>query len=206
MKQPRVLLASASPERRRILERLGLAFDVMATGVAEDNDAALAPRELVVRHANAKADAALAMSPGHGVVIACDTVAECAGKVLGSPRTDDEARAMLRELAGRTHAIVSGLVVAMGNGRRATRVVETGVMFRAYDDATIDAYVRTGEPLHKAGAYGIQGLGALLVERVAGSHTNVQGLPVEALADCLAELGYDLMALVAPGTLQIERP
>lgn len=202
----RILLASASPERRRILERLGIAFDALATGVAEDNDAALSPRELVARHANAKADAALDEHPDYDTVIACDTIAECNGRILGSPRTDDEARAMLRQLSGRTHAIISGLVVAARDGRRAARLVETGVTFRGYDDATIDAYVRTGEPLHKAGAYGIQGLGALLVERVEGSHTNVQGLPVEALAECLAELGYDLMALVEPGSLKADRP
>jgi septum formation protein len=211
-KHPRILLASASPERRRILERLGLRFDVLATGVAEDNDATLTARELVARHASAKADAALEMSPDHDLVIACDTIAECDGRVLGSPRTDDEARRMLKALSGRTHAIVSGLVVAAkdsaraGSARRAGRVVETEVTFRTYDDATLDAYVRTGEPLHKAGAYGIQGLGALLVERVAGSHTNVQGLPVEALAECLAGLGYDLMALVEPGSLRADRP
>ena len=205
-KRMRILLASASPERRRILERLGIAFDALATGVAEDNDATLSPRELVARHASAKADAALARHPDYDVVIACDTIAECNGRILGSPRTDDEARAMLRQLSGRTHAIISGLVVAARDGRRAARLVETGVTFRGYDDATIDAYVRTGEPLHKAGAYGIQGLGALLVERVEGSHTNVQGLPVEALAECLGELGYDLMALVEPGSLKADRP
>ncbi len=204
--QPRILLASASPERRRILEGLGLRFDAVATGVKEENDAALPARELVARHAAAKADAALEQHPDHDLVIACDTVAECDGTILGSPRTDDEAREMLRTLAGKTHTIVSGLVIAGKSGQRANRIAETDVTFRALDDETIDAYVRSGEPLHKAGAYGIQGLGALLVERVDGSHTNVQGLPVEVLADSLAELGVDLFDLVPPGSLRANRP
>jgi len=205
-RQPRILLASASPERRRILEGLGLQFDAIATGVKEENDAGLPARELVARHAAAKADAALEQRPDHDLVIACDTVAECDGTILGSPRTDDEARAMLRALSGKTHTIVSGLVVATKAGQRANRIVETAVTFCTLDDETIDAYVRSGEPLHKAGAYGIQGLGALLVERVDGSHTNVQGLPVEALADSFAELDVNLMELVAPGSLKTNRP
>lgn len=205
-KQLRILLASASPERRRILEGLGLRFDAAATGVKEENDAGLPARELVARHAAAKADAALEQHPDHDLVIACDTVVECDGTILGSPRTDDEARKMLKALSGRAHTIVSGLVVAAKAGRRANRIVETAVTFRALDDETIDAYVRSGEPLHKAGAYGIQGLGALLVERVDGSHTNVQGLPVEALADSLEELGVSLLDLVPPGSLRADRP
>lgn len=140
-------------------------------------------------------------------MIAADTVVERDGTVLGSPRTDAEASEMLRTLSGRRHTIITGLVVvAPATGRRAGRVVETDVTFKPLDEATIEAYVHTGEPLGKAGGYGIQGLGALLVERVEGSHTNVQGLPVEALAECAAELGLNLLDLVEPGSLKAGRP
>jgi septum formation protein len=204
-RQTRILLASRSPERRRILEALGLRFDSVATGVEEDTRAQLIPRELVAALASAKADAALELEPGYDLIIAADTVVECDGAVLGSPRTDDEAREMLKKLSGRTHTIITGLVVA-SQGKRANRVAETSVTFRQLDDDTIEAYIRTGEPLHKAGAYGIQGLGALLVERVDGSHTNVQGLPVEALAEAAAEVGFNLLDLVEPGALKADRP
>jgi septum formation protein len=204
-RQPRILLASSSPERRRILEALGLSVESVATGIEEDVGSEVAPRELVAALASAKADAALELDSGHDLIIAADTVAECDGAVLGSPRTDAEAREMLRTLSGRTHTIVTGLVLA-SQAKRASRVAETQVTFHQLDDDTIKAYVRSGEPLHKAGAYGIQGLGALLVERVDGSHTNVQGLPVEALAEAAAEIGFNLLDLVEPGTLRAERP
>ena len=97
-------------------------FDAVATGVAEDNDAGLPARELVARHAGAKADAALEQRPDYDLVIACDTVAACDGAILGSPRTDLEAGEMLRALSGRTHTIVSGLVVAAKAGRRAKNI------------------------------------------------------------------------------------
>jgi len=206
-RQPRILLASRSPERRRILEALGLRVESAATGIEEDAGSQVAPRELVAALASAKADAALELDSDYNLVIAADTVVECGGAILGSPRTDAEARDMLRTLSGRTHTIVTGLVVvAPRTSKRANCVVETEVTFRALDEQTTEAYVRTGEPLHKAGAYGIQGLGALLVERIAGSHTNVQGLPVEALAECAAEVGFNLLELVEPGSLRAERP
>jgi septum formation protein len=204
---PRILLASRSPERRRILEALGLRVEAIPTGVEEDASAPLAPRELVAALASAKADAALESSGDCALVIAADTVVECDGAILGSPSNEAEARNMLRALSGRRHTIVTGLVVvAPATGRHAGRVVETDVTFKPLDGATIKAYVRSGEPLGKAGAYGIQGLGALLVERVEGSHTNVQGLPVEALAECAAELGLNLLDLVEPGRLKAGRP
>ena len=202
----RILLASRSPERRRILREIGLTFDAIATDADEDGGDGLPPRELVAQLASLKADAALEAHPDYDLVIAADTVVECGGAVLGSPRTEVEAREMLQQISGRTHRIVTGLVVARRDGARVCRVVESEVVFRALDEKTIDAYVRTGEPLHKAGGYGIQGLGGLFVERVEGSHTNVRGLPVEAFADALDELGLDLFDLVKPGSLKADRP
>jgi len=202
----RVLLASRSPARWRILEEIGLEFDAIAMDVDEDGGPELTPQELVARHATLKADAALERHPDYDLVIAADTVVECDGAILGSPRTDDEARAMLQKISGRTHTIVTGLVVVRSQGARVCRLVESTVTVRALDAATIEDYVRTGEPLHKAGAYGIQGLGSLFIERVEGSHTNVRGLPIEALAEALAELGFDLLALIGPGRLKSHRP
>jgi septum formation protein len=192
-----VVLASVSPRRRQLLELLGLVHDVDPA----DLDEAWRNGELPAAHAErlAREKAAARSRPG-AVVIGADTIVVIDGAILGKPRDAAEARAMLRRLAGRDHEVFTAVAVAYG-GRTASGVRRTGVRFRALDDATIAAYVATGEPLDKAGAYGIQGFGAVLVERIDGDYFTVMGLGLALLVDLLAQVGlhYRFGAITAAG-------
>jgi septum formation protein len=150
--------------------------------------------ELVVRLAGAKATASAALSgDGAGrdeVVLAADTVVTLDGVVLGKPRDRDDAAATLRRLAGRTHEVVTGVAAVRGPVSAVIRVT-TAVTFRDLTDAEVSWYLATGEPDDKAGAYGLQGAGAVLVRRVEGSDTNVVGLPLAETVDLLRDVGFD---------------
>jgi septum formation protein len=184
-----VILASASPRRRELLSLLGLAFDTAAADVDESWRSGEAPEVHAERLAREKA--AAVRRPG-AVTVAADTIVVVDGEILGKPADGAEACAMLRRLAGRGHVVHTAIAVAYGE-RRASGVVSTRVWFRPLDGATIAAYVATGEPLDKAGAYGIQGYGAVLVERIEGDYFTVMGLGLARLADLLGEVGlrYD---------------
>lgn len=175
-----ILLASASPRRRDLLQACGLTFEVFSPDVDETPLRGETPSALVRRLALLKAAAARERFPGH-VVIAADTTVALNGRSLGKPRDAAEARRMLRALSGKTHFVHTGFCV----DTRA-RVVTTRVTFRKLSRADIDRYVASGECFDKAGAYAIQGVGAALVARVSGSYTNVIGLPV---AEVLQSLG-----------------
>ena len=173
------ILASASPRRRELLTLAGIAFEVHAPDVDERPDpvwtAAQAARALAER----KAAAAAERFPG-ACVIAADTVVEIAGRLLGKPANAAGAARMLRLLSGREHRVVTGVCLRLGEARRVFSQ-ETLVRFYPLGEDEIEAYVRTGEPMDKAGAYGIQGKGALLVEGITGDYFNVVGLPVARL-------------------------
>lgn len=195
--QPRIpfLLASQSPRRRALLARLGVAFTVCPSDVEEQVDPALDP-EVLVRHlAGQKAGAVAARHP-EALTLGADTLVVLDGAVLGKPEGPAEARAMLRRLSGRTHTVFTGLaLVHPASGRAATAHEATGVTFAPLSDAEIDAYVATGSPLDKAGAYGIQDdLGALFVAGVAGDYYNVVGLPLHRLYQTLRTHFADLLA------------
>jgi septum formation protein len=177
-----LVLASGSPRRRELLAQLGVAFRVVAPDVDETPRPGEAPRDLVRRLATAKA-AAVDGDP----VLAADTTVEIDGEILGKPTDDDDARRMLRRLSGRAHKVHTGVAVRAG-GRRGLDVVTTIVTFVPLQPAVVEWYVRTGEPLDKAGAYGIQGHGGIFVEHVRGSVSNVVGLPLTAVARLLQEL------------------
>lgn len=204
--KPLIVLASASPRREAILAALGLSFVVVPSRVGEGGAGGPSrgigpgrPRRRAETLALAKATAVARGIP-LGIVIAADTLVVCGGRALGKPRDPRQARAFLRLLRGRAHRVISGVAVVAGGGRRAAVGSEvTRVWMRPYRDAEVEAYVRTGEPLDKAGAYAIQGRGALLVGRIAGSYTNVVGLPVGLLHRLLAALGWDPWALAGPG-------
>lgn len=186
-----LVLASASPRRRTLLSRLGLAFDVRPTDTDETWPAGTPPgaavEALAVRKANAVHD------PDR-LVLAADTVVWLDGDVLGKPSSPEDARAALRRLSGRTHTVYTGLALCYA-GRLATAHERTDVTFAVLTDAEIDAYVRTGSPLDKAGAYGIQDdLGALLVCRIEGDYYNVVGLPLRCLYETLRSSFADLLA------------
>jgi septum formation protein len=190
---PPLLLASTSPRRRFLLREAGIAFDAVAPrDVAEDFPPDEAPEELVVRHARAKARSVAAASPSR-LVLGADTVVALDGRVFGKPADEEKARLMLGQLAGRTHTVYTGLALVDGPSRREAAGVEaTGVTMRPLEEDVIRHYVATGEPMDKAGAYAVQGRGALLVERVDGDYFNVVGLPLYRLSKMLAAFGYDV--------------
>lgn len=183
----RLILASGSPRRRDILTALGLAFEVRPPDVDETlrpgEGAAAAARRLAERKATAvEADP-------DALVLAADTIVVLDGELLGKPTGPNDAIAMLGRLAGRSHEVITGLALRLGAETRSV-VARTNVIFRSLDHSEIAAYVATGEPLDKAGAYGIQGFGSALVERIEGDFFNVMGLPVPALLALLYDTGF----------------
>ncbi len=196
----RLVLASASPRRRRLLTGLGLDFEVRPVEADESPLPGEGPREMVVRLARLKA--ATAADPGGAgeLILAADTVVVLDGELLGKPADPDDAARMLGRLAGRVHQVLTGVAVLDPGLREEAYGVETSeVRIARLSPAEIDWYVATGEPLDKAGAYAIQGLGALFVETVAGNYTNVVGLPLPLTRRLFAELESDLLTFRADG-------
>jgi septum formation protein len=182
---PPLLLASTSPQRRAILTQLGIPFDAAAPRFVEDDSADVDPFELVRGHAQGKARS-LAEDAGDRPVLGIDTTVVLDGRVYGKASTEGEAEAMLEALAGRTHAVVSGLCLVTP-GWEELHHETTRVSFRTLDARDLAAYVATEEWRGRAGAYAIQGRGAALVERVEGDYLNVVGLPAALLVRLLAE-------------------
>ncbi len=189
MSGPPLLLASQSPRRRRLLEQLGLRFDVAPARVDESVLADETPTDHVRRLALAKARAVAADRPD-ALVIAGDTVVALHDDILGKPADRDEAVAMLLRLQGHRHRVETGVAVIAPEGEEAVDVVGADVRFRVFDREMAEAYAATGEPADKAGAYGIQELGAVLVESVDGDYFAVMGLPVARMVTLLEEVGY----------------
>ena len=183
----RVILASASPRRRELLTLVGIAHDVEPA----DIDESLLPGEKPAAHAERLARTkarTIADRRPDAVVIAADTIVVVDGDVLGKPRDEAAARAMLKRLGGRTHVVLTAVAVARGS-RTESAVESVNVTFRAVTDAEIGSYIATGEPMDKAGAYGIQGFGATIVERVDGDYFSVMGLGLRRLVELLARVG-----------------
>ena len=201
---PRLVLASASPRRRALLADLDLAFTVRPPHTDESPLPLERPADLVSRLAREKAQALLA--PGE-LVLAADTIVVIDGEILGKPVDAADARAMLARLAGREHEVYTGVALADASAspsRLVSRVERTEVRIREMTSLEIAAYVAGGEPMDKAGAYAIQGWGAIFVEAITGNYTNVVGLPIPAVEGCFRELGYELDDFrIAPGA---ERP
>lgn len=192
MSGPRLVLASGSPRRAQLLARLGLDPVLRPTDIDETPRDGEAADDLVSRLAVAKATTGAAVGAGDEVVLGADTVVVLDGRCLGKPVDRDDAAAMLRALSGRTHEVTTGVAVVRGPVSAATRVT-TQVTFRPLTDAEVDWYLSTGEPDDKAGGYGLQGAGAVLVERVDGSDTNVIGLPLSETVALVREVGLDLL-------------
>ena len=187
------MLASASPRRRGLLAQLGLPFEAFSPEVDETPRAhtRLDTAKLVERLAGEKAAAGRTAFP-QATVIAADTLVALPGqRALGKPTSTDDAKRMLRSLAGRRHEVSTGVCVASGD-RSTTRVVVTRVQLRPISEAELDLYVATGEPADKAGAYAIQGKGAIFVEAIEGSWSNVVGLPMAELTAMLSDAGVVL--------------
>jgi septum formation protein len=182
---PPLLLASTSPQRRAILEQLGLPFEVVAPRYKEQDDRALPPEQLVREHAAGKARSVAGEAAGRPV-LGVDTAVVVDGRVLGKPADEREAAAMLALLSGRAHVVVSGLCL-LDRGWEAVEHEETLVSFRPLVQREVEAYVATGEWRGRAGGYAIQSHGGALVDRVEGDYLNVVGLPAALLVSLLAE-------------------
>ena len=195
MTAPRVILASASPRRRELLHLVGITHEVRPADLDESYRAGETPRQHAERLAREKA----AVFAGPDVVtIGSDTIVVVDGDVLGKPRNPAHAAEMLRRLSGRSHVVMTG-VAASWRGRVGSGLEEVGVTFRPLSDDDIARYIDTGEPMDKAGAYGIQGYGATIVERVDGDYFAVMGLALNRLVCLLRDLGlrYDFGPLTA---------
>ena len=192
-----IILASRSPRRRALLEQVGLkGFKVVSPDVDEHIEGNPSLAHLVEALSQRKAQAVFAGADEDDLIIAADTVVVLDGAVLGKPADEREAFAMLSALSGNSHRVYTGVTVAQGD-RMATEHEETRVTFRELEPEEISCYIATGEPMDKAGAYGIQGVGALLVSGIKGDYCNVMGLPVFRLGRMLAGFGIDVLALAA---------
>jgi len=192
----RVALASSSPRRRTLLSSLGLDVEIIGSSYDEQPLPGRGPRETALLHARGKVEGA---SPSPRLTIGADTVVDLDGRTLGKPRDDADARDMLRDLAGRTHLVHTAFALRDPAGRIAVvEAVTTHVRFLPLDDATIAAYVASGDGRDKAGSYGIQGFGATLVERIDGDYFTVVGFPLGAFARALPQLGFRLVPAGIP--------
>ena len=198
----RLVLASASPRRIDLLRGLGLSPIAWPSNLDENVLPDESPEAMVLRLAEAtgrSVAARLDRDETSCVVLAADTGVVLDRRVLGKPQDPADARSMLRSLSGRVHEVMTSVfLLRTDDGRHVCDVETTRVTFRAYDQAVIDAYVATGDPLDKAGAYGIQSGGGDLVQSVEGSWSNVVGLPLERLDPWMARIGVDLKRLKSP--------
>lgn len=190
----KIVLASQSPRRRELLGKMGLEFTTKSPEIDEDAFQGLEAQDLVQTLSREKARWIAGQLSPDTIVIGADTVVVRDGAILGKPGDRDEARAMLASLSGRDHQVCTGVTVCQGD-KVVTQVEVTQVTFRPLTDREIRQYVATGEPMDKAGAYGIQGLGGLLVEGIRGDYSNVVGLPVCRLGRILLDFGVDCLAL-----------
>lgn len=198
-----IVLASQSPRRQELLKGMGLAPFVVRPAQGEETaQPGLSPQALVEALSAQKAAEVAGCSAPQDLIVAADTVVAVGDQVLGKPRSRHQAQQMLQTLSGRSHMVYTGVTVRQGD-RILTGHQGTQVIFRTLTQGEIESYVATGEPMDKAGAYGIQGLGALLVEEIQGDYFNVVGLPVGLLHRMLIPFGVDALALAAergPGT------
>ncbi len=185
-----LILASASPRRKELLGLFRIPFEIRVADIDETMDPGKPPYDEVARVSGLKA-AATPREPGD-VVVAADTIVVCEGRVLGKPHSEAEAVQMLRLLSGRDHQVMTGVTV-LGGGRTKSFTEVTDLHFRELSEKEIAAYVSTGEPMDKAGAYGIQGGAALFCTHMVGDYYNVMGLPVCRLGLVLREMVPDLM-------------
>lgn len=185
-----LILASASPRRKELMGLYRIPFVIRVADIDETMDPQGQPWEEVARVSRRKA-AAIARETGD-VVVAADTIVVCDGKILGKPRTAEEAEQMLRLLSGRDHQVMTGVTV-MRDDAEAVFTEVTDLHFRNLSDREIREYVASGEPMDKAGAYGIQGGAALFCSRMVGDYYNVMGLPVCRLGETLRKLAPDMM-------------
>ena len=188
----KIVLASGSPRRQELLQKIGITdFTVRVPDADESYDPAMSPEEIVC-HISRKKSLALDSAEDE-IVITADTMVFLDDRRLGKPKDEDDALQMLTALQGRAHTVCTGVTVRQGQ-QILTRAAATDVYFRAATEDELRAYIRGGEPMDKAGSYGVQGQGSLLVERIDGDFFNVMGLPVVLLSRMLQQFGIDLLS------------
>jgi septum formation protein len=188
-----IILASASPRRKALLEQIGLKFRV-DTRIREDNEFAGQEPHQFARDISLKKAESAADRYHDAIIIAADTFGVIDGNIIGKPRSKTEAKNILSRLSGRAHTVITGFTVLDTATRKSvSQSVDTIVYMKPITETEIESYVKTGEPLDKAGAYAIQGLGAVLVERIEGDYSNVMGLPLFSLVKVLREFGIKVL-------------
>ena len=189
----KIVLASGSPRRKALLEQVRLKFTVDPNIEEEAGPAGLSPERLVEEISRKKAES-VASKHHDAIIISADTVGVLGDRIIGKPGSESQAREILSLLSGKAHKVITGFtIIDTSTGKAVTRSVETKVFMKRLKDAEIEAYVKTREPMDKAGAYAIQGLGAVLVEQIEGDYSNVMGLPLAALAEALKEFGVNVL-------------
>lgn len=193
-KAQKIILASTSLGRKELLEQTGLKFSTEASDYEEDMSLAVHPTELVKILSQGKAQA-VAGKHEDAIVIGADSIVVLGEKIFGKPEDSDDAERMLREIRGTMHTFITGFtIINTKSGREVTNISETNVYFKKLIDHEIKEYVATGESVGHAGAYSIQGRGAMLVERIEGEYTNIIGLPLSQLASVLMDFGVNVLA------------
>lgn len=190
----KIILASASPRRKQLLETLGITFICIRPEITEEIRNGESARQTAERLAQQKADF-IEMPDEDSLIIAADTVVFCAGKILGKPKNEEEARQMLSLLSGRSHEVISAVCVKNSFGESVVQSEITAVFFRNLSQEEISGYIATGEPFDKAGGYGIQGKGSVLVTRIEGCYFNVVGLPLSRLYDMLKKQNIEVLGV-----------
>lgn len=192
-----IILASTSPRRQELIASLRVPFVVQPSHVDEDTPVTWSPREIVEGLALRKAEAVYQSSVREtkpSIIVGSDTIVLLDNEVLGKPMNDQDAFRMLLSLQGRTHQVYTGVAcIDVLTGRTLVKHKVTSVTMKSLSDQTIQAYVNSGEPLDKAGSYGIQGLGATFIDKIDGCYFNVVGLPLSLLSDMLSELGMEVL-------------
>ena len=192
-KEPKIILASSSPRRADLLRAIGLEFEIAPSQVQERPHTDEAPADYITRLARAKA-ISIARRREQGLVIGADTIVVLDGKVLGKPVDEDEAARMLWSLSGRWHAVMTGVALYdVATRQEVADYDKTLVRFGQLSEQEIQWYVQSGEPMDKAGGYGIQGLASLFVEEIAGNYFNVVGLPLPLVYRLARRLGYSFL-------------
>jgi septum formation protein len=187
----KLILASSSPRRAEILREAAIPFTVLSSAVDETPFPGESPQDHVLRLASAKAELAAARAVGPAIVIAADTVVTLEGRILGKPRSSDDARHMLEMLSGRTHSVVTGVaLIRLPDAEQRIFVESTLVHFDKLSEEELNRYLATDEPYDKAGAYAIQGRAGRFIPRIEGCYFNVVGLPLARLQHSLNELGW----------------
>jgi septum formation protein len=188
----KLVLASTSPRRAEVLQGAGFSFQVLSSAVDETPIPGETPQNLVRRLAQAKAELVAARAIGSAIVLAADTIVELDGRTLGKPRSTDDARAMLEQLSGRTHAVHTGVaLVRLPDAERRVAVETTLVTFGRLEREDILQYLASGEPFDKAGGYAIQGRAGRFITRIEGCYFNVVGLPLARVCALMRELGWN---------------